>query len=634
MEEKTSRFGSYAWLVGGAIFLIAWTAWWYRNGEDSYLRIHDCLNSTVSIGHILAQPPWLLAPSQSKFEPLANIPRHCVYSEMEVRLWVHRILPTLWAYAACELLFRLIAYAGAFLLLHHYVWPAAGSPDWRRVVWVTGLAVCFAMLPFWVPGQLSSMGLPFVLWALLNLRFGVYRVFSWIVLAAFPFFSNLVLIGVFVAPILGAAIVVDAAICRRISWPLVGAGFVLSIGWCVTQHRLFEARYFNSNFVSMRSEYTDVSDILSGRNSKHSYTQKQANWEWRRSFLSGEDSHAPARQAPAILSAVALASAVGLGGCLWCFAPILRRQTLAINQVEHELRPGISTSKLAGYLAQLTPMLAAVGVCMATTWWLGWYRLPFTGLLIHAMNIELLNELNLARINWLQPLMWFLAFSYAIRILGQIGWLGAVASLVFVGGQIVWLTHTSEHAQEQRQSGLTFREYYSADLFAEISEEIGRDQTTYRVGSVGLEPIIALNNGFYTVDGSFSNYDLKYKQRFRKIIAGELAKNSALMNQFDTLGVDFFLFSAELFEAPSAGRASGNNRLFLKNDDIRSIESLEIDLEEFRSLGGEYILSAVEINNAVELGLKHRGVFSHDDSPWEIRLYELPPLESPPEPNL
>lgn len=614
------------WIIAGAVLIFLWTAWWYRNGEASYLRIHDGLNSTVAIQHVVSRPPWLLAGSESRFEPLANFPRHCMYSEFVGGIWLYRFLPALWAYALGEVVFRMFAYAGAWLLVHHYLWPVKNSADTAtRTFYITGLALCFAALAFWIPGQLNTMGHPIVLWALLNLRFRRHVAPSWAVLAIYPFFSNPVLTGVFVLAILAVGIIVDAIATRRVAWSLVAAGIMLAILWCSTQYRLFEARWFDSDFVSIRSEFATTEDIIAGRSAKHSYDDELANWEWAHSFFSGEDPHAPARQTPFVFAAIGLATVMGLARCFQSQTPELVEQTRLLNeQAEGRTRYRGNGRRLVRSLSLLTPMLAAVLICAATTWWLGRYRYPFFGLLIGSLKFGLLNELNLARINWFQPLLWFTAFVFAVRIISHKSWCGAAVCVALIACQLGLLTYSSEHNEERRRSGLTFREYYSPDVFTRIKNEIGRDQSTYRVGAVGFEPIISLYNGFYTVDGLHSNYDLNYKHRFRKVIAGELAKDAALKNQFDTFGAEFYLFSAQLESASPQDRSSGSTRLYLKDDAIRRIDSFDIDLKAFRALGGEYLLSAVEIGNADELGLKDRGVFSSADSPWEIRLYEVP----------
>jgi len=50
-------------------------------------------------------------------------------------------------------------------------------------------------------------------------------------------------------------------------------------------------------------------------------------------------------------------------------------------------------------------------------------------------------------------------------------------------------------------------------------------------------------------------------------------------------------------------------------------------------MGGEYILSAVEIDNAEDNDLDLLGIFERDDSPWRIFLYQVSAVPMPKAPR-
>ena len=84
------------------------------------------------------------------------------------------------------------------------------------------------------------------------------------------------------------------------------------------------------------------------------------------------------------------------------------------------------------------------------------------------------------------------------------------------------------------------------------------------------------------------------------------------------------LFSSEL------GKVSGYRKtVYTKNAAKRQVEHLEFDPRALRELGPDYLLSAVEIRNHRELGLRLERVFERDDSPWQIFLYALEPELEP-----
>lgn len=50
---------------------------------------------------------------------------------------------------------------------------------------------------------------------------------------------------------------------------------------------------------------------------------------------------------------------------------------------------------------------------------------------------------------------------------------------------------------------------------------------------------------------------------------------------------------------------------------------LYLDSEQFVKMGGKYLFSRYELDNAEELGFTLRGVYSNENSPYTIYLYEI-----------
>lgn len=609
---------------------LSWTLLWNYQGEDRYVRIHDGLNSNVTLLTLTADPKNLLAPSSTKIEQMANIPRHCSVRGLYFVTWLFRFFPTIVAYGIAEALIRLAAVIGAFLLVSDFFWPPGDESRPWRLPLIAGLACCFAWLPFWIPGGLDVAGHPLLLWALLSL--GVRRnvIGAFAVAAIYPFCTSLVLSGLFVLAVIGVGLIIFGVRFRKLPWLVVVAWVVLSVGWLATSYRLFEGRYADPDFVSMRSEPARSNNFAETSTArKHGYSLVVARWEANRAFFSGDDSHAPPKHAPVIFIAVILALAVWLVPLGWRELLLLRRQTntyRGVAETRHEEERINDANRL---VAPGVYMLLAVGGCVATSIWLGYYRTPLVGSLIHATGVRLLSEFNLARFHWFQPLLWFTAFTLAIQILVRLGhWFSTlvlpVLACLLVVGQLAHVSWQSEYLKERHASGVTFREFYSPTVFADIKAAIGREPATYRTASVGLHPSIALQNGFYTVDGYLANYALEHKQAIRQVIEPELEKNQQLKEQFDWWGARFYIFSAELATSNDAERASGSRFMYFKNDKLRRIEKFEIRIDALRELGAEYIFSAVEIGNAEALGLKHIGDFTAADSPWKISVYKIP----------
>lgn len=132
----------------------------------------------------------------------------------------------------------------------------------------------------------------------------------------------------------------------------------------------------------------------------------------------------------------------------------------------------------------------------------------------------------------------------------------------------------------------------------------------YRVASIGLHPAIAQYNGFYTLDSYNNFYPLSYKYQFRKIIEKELEKNKTIRTYFDEWGGRCYIFTDEL----------GKHYMFKKNTKKR-LKNLELNIEVFKDMGGQFIFSSVPIDNASENRLNLEMVFESKSSVWKIYLY-------------
>ena len=169
-----------------------------------------------------------------------------------------------------------------------------------------------------------------------------------------------------------------------------------------------------------------------------------------------------------------------------------------------------------------------------------------------------------------------------------------------------------------KDNGLvSYKEYYDEKLFTEIKDYIHLEPAQYRVACLGVTPAVASANGLYTLDAYSTNYSLDYKMKFRKIIAVELDKNADLEWYFDSWGNRCYLFSAEL----------GKNWDVNKKEPAY-ISDWEIDTQALKELTSQtnvktYILSAVEIRNASDIGLDCIQEFDQPDSYRHIYLYNI-----------
>jgi len=141
--------------------------------------------------------------------------------------------------------------------------------------------------------------------------------------------------------------------------------------------------------------------------------------------------------------------------------------------------------------------------------------------------------MHLDRFHVLYPTLWILLFAIILgTVLRQSRQLRPLV-LGLLGLQILYqLPHHELIANRNKPS---LGAFYAEDQFRAIRDHIGKDPSEYRVASLGLHPVIAQYNGFYTLNGYLRSYPLSYKYAFREILAEELNKDEDF-RPFSTAG--------------------------------------------------------------------------------------------------
>lgn len=239
-----------------------------------------------------------------------------------------------------------------------------------------------------------------------------------------------------------------------------------------------------------------------------------------------------------------------------------------------------------------------------------------------------LRSLQIERFYWLYPTLWFIGGALSFEaimditrlfkapLLGvMIVLIASVATLSLSIPENNVFKNVKDVVIDHGHDSMTWEQVYAEDLFAQIREDLnereGGDPSSYRVGSVGMHPLVALHNGFYTVDGYSTNYPLEYKHRFARIIEKELDSSPAIHDYYWKWGGRCYLFSHEI-----------GNEFLLPKDSGVSIKDFKMDMDAFKEMEGDYILSAAPIENASECGLELVGEYEHDMSLYTVYVYE------------
>jgi hypothetical protein len=537
-------------------------------GQNSHILIHDNLDSNVVWFKVLSESGHIFGSLDATIPNIMNgLPRDCLGSEFSVILWLYYLLGPFTAYIVNITLMHFIAFIGMYLLLKsHFL------RDEKYEIIIVGAALAFALLPFWPSGGLSIAGQPLALYAFLNIRGNLSTKKDWLILLLIPFYSSFTVSFVFFLFALGTLWIYDTAKTKRINYPFFIAIALMTSIFVIVEYRLIYDMLLNSGYVSHRIELQRAA--FSSVDTIRAIKRSIAN------FVFGQY-HAASLQQYFVGLSVVVALII-----IW------------IKKLKENL------------FILLLIVTATISLFYG---FLHWDLLePITN------NITLLQSFNFGRFHWLHPLLWYVLFALALKVIFDNRKYGKQIVIIFLILQVGFLFCYSGGSVQSggigiiRSEGLTYEEFYSEELFQEIAHYIGEPQANYRVVSIGLFPSIAQYNGFYTLDSYQANYPLEYKHKFRRIIEKELDKNDKLRIYFDNWGSRCYIFVDEL----------GRNYLITKDEEIK-VKNLELNSDALKRMGGNYVISAVEITNSDDNDLKLLKIFENDRSPWKIWLYKI-----------
>ncbi|WP_027409319.1 DUF6044 family protein [Anoxybacteroides tepidamans] len=543
------------------LLLILYLSPLYILGENAHIRVHDNLDSNIAWYKVLVRSGELFGSINATIPQVINgLPRNAYGTEFSGIVWLHALFSSMTAYALSQTITRAFAFLGMYLLLkRHFL------QEKEFYLIRVGVALTFALTPFWPSGMLSTLGMPLALWAFLTIREGKASWKEWLTLALLPFYASFVLGFFFFLTAMALLWLRDLAAKKRWNVPFLGSIAFMTAIFLAIEYRLVLSLLFGEEPTS-RNEF--VSSTL-------------GFWHTIRlvfkNYLFGH-THVMTLHTYVILPILFIA---------FIFA-VMKSEKGTVE-------------KRFLFLFVLNFVLS--------TWYAFWFYKGWQPL---KEQFALLNTFNFARFHFLRPLVIYLDFALALQILWRQTKKWRNLAMVALILQTMLLGAFNEEIRYRIAGTPSFKEFYAEHLFHEIKEYIGKPQSSYRVASIGLHPVIAQYNGFYTLDTYNNFYPLSYKHEFRKIIAKELDKSPELKDYFDHWGNRVYIFSAEL----------GKHYDFRKTSH-KKIRHLQLNTAVFKKMGGRYLFSSVPIMNAQENHLRLLKTFTDSESVWKIYLYEV-----------
>lgn len=543
--------------------------------EDAIIKVRDSLDGCFVFRNIIAQSGVLFNFSvDAKVDNMMNgISLTSMPSVLNIPTWLFYFFKPLTAILINFVLVHIIAFIGMYMMLKNHIIKRE-----EDLYIVSIVALCFSVLPFFYSFGLCSAGIPLLFNSLFNLSKYKGRLSDYLIIFIFPFYSALVLVGVFFLIGFSLFFIVISVKDKKINYPLGVSLFLVGVIYLIVEYRLVYSLLIDSDFVSHRTELCNASI----------YTWDECLESMFRSFMYGFW-QAPSLQYYYVLFVIPLGIIAG----------ILKKEYTLLKLFLLILMCLLFFSFMHGF----------------------WY---WKGLEPLREKMHVFKSFDWRRFYFLQAPFLYILFAIGLLMISKVKWGKYLVVLIFM----LQLRHILLYYENfefnlnvkkalgyKTEGYYSYKEFYGEKLFAQIKKDIKRPQQDYRVVCVGLHPAIANYSGFYTLDSYQDNYPLAYKHQFRKIMEKELEKADNIKFYFDCWASICYFMPAEL------NKDADGNVSYYKSTTMK-IQNLEMNTEAFKSMGGEYLLSAVEIINFKDNNLTFIKEYNHDDSAWKIYLYK------------
>ncbi len=544
-------------------------------GEDSYIGIHDNLDIHIVDYQILKLNNAFFAHDIS-LPLLGGISRDFLASEFSLYALLYFLLPNFAAYLTGYFL-KIILAMGSVILLAKDILKEKYD-RYEPIIVLAGLS--YGLLPLYPGFSISFASIPLIIYILRRIeRAPSFK--NYALLFVFPFISYFTFFGIFIIGYLIFYTIYRSLQQKKVSVRLAGAVGVLFLGYACFEYRLFLLMLFDPT-------QTIRDTMVMGDDGPVKILANIADV-----FVNG------------VFHAYDFHKYIILPCCILYF--------LFLNVTYIKNKNGIKIFR--DYFNMVIALI--IFNCIAY----GLYTFEGFRILIETI-LPPLKGFQFTRTVFFNPFLWYLAFfillkrMYDRRLKKTANILALVSLLTILGSQSLYndfyntvYTHAWMAFKGQKSESLSYREFYSPDLFAEIKEDIAYNGA-YAV-AYGMHPAVLQYNGIATLDGCLSYYYQSYKEDFRKVIAPALEQSESARIYYDEWGARAYLPSGvdDTIWKPVRTMNVSDRQLYM-------------DADAFRSLKGKYIFSRIQLENYEEKDFTLLGSYSDDDSPYTIYVYE------------
>ena len=566
-KKKSDQF----YIFVGSIILLLCYIFFLISGEEIIVNMHDQLDGEIV--YYMLRAKSLRSVLATEFPQFMDGNAEVTVASFGTLLF-YLVSSPVYAFISNMFFIRLVAFISLFYLLRKY--------DVEKEICFL-VAMVFSFLPLYSVYGLSCMGIPLVWLSVIYLSEGKNK-FGLGGIALYGIFSSLVLAGFAVLTVFIIYIVVQMLLRRKNMIGLIWGFLELTFIYVITNINLIKLLILkDSSFLSHKTDYKLTSSSF---------------WSEFTEILINGQFHAVSLH-KYIIPVILVTS---------CLIIVKHKKVREHKVLKKQFEVWVILISLIVMIAMIhAAFLSEIGRKARIALFSGSALLGF----------------QFDRVYWLYPALWYVVFGISLSIVYNLLKNGINYCLAVIISGILWcvpamyvakysdITHNFMSGILNKDQADTWENVYAEDLYSEIADYIDKDQSSYHVVSIGIHPSVALYNGFYCLDGYSNNYDLAYKRQFGEMMQSELEKNESISHYFWDWGNRCYLYPAEL---------EGN--CFLGKDNGYSID-LDIDINALKQMGGNYIFSAVNIDNADELGLDFKKYFENENSYYGIYLYEI-----------
>ena len=289
-----------------------------------------------------------------------------IFPSINIGELIYKILPVYYGYILNEIITRIIAFVGFFLLiLNHF------KLKYNNNYLVLFLSLTFAFLPFNPSPFLTVAAQPLLLNSILNFYKKKHKKIDWFICLVFPFFSNLVLGGF--AVLIGISMIFLYQLIKKniFNYSLLKIFLLMCIFYFASIYKGLYLIFFETDFQSIRSEFYFESQLWADR----LFSSFSNSFGL---FLFGHE-HSPSMHTYFVL--ITLITAL-----------FLKKKNFYTQQ---------------NILIKLVSLNLLISILYGIMAYGGIQYLIFR-------NFEVLKMIKFERIHWLQPLIWYLIFYFSI----------------------------------------------------------------------------------------------------------------------------------------------------------------------------------------------------------------------------